>query len=176
MNSSAGDDPISISISSPTMLAKLLAVGAGAEGVSDFDELALLLRQQLSLPVSSLAHPGGAPREESFRAVSSVGDALSDDRPQLGALQRIKEHAKSLRVAIPPAVPPEVASVLYYAAILAARVSLGMRVSTLDDATLRQGARWCLAQRWLDEPRRALFARAAAGLDSGEAERGRQPR
>ena len=170
MNSSPGDDPISISISSPTLLAKLLAVGAGAEGVSDFDELALLLRQQLSLPVASLPYPGGAPKDESSKAAASIGLALSDDRPHLGALQRIKEHAKLLRVAVPPAVPPEVASVLYYAAILAARVRLGMRISTLDDATLRQGARWCLAQRWLDENRRTLFTRAAEGLGSAAAE------
>lgn len=154
------------------VLAKLLAVGAGAEGAWDADELALLLRQQLGLTVSSLGYPGGAPPQEVFEPTCTIGDALADDRPHLGALQRIKEHAKSLRLAVgaaaqaPGGGPPEVASVLYYAAILAARVKLGTRISTLDDATLQQGARWCLKQRWVDEPRRALFERAAAGLDS----------
>ena len=164
MSASTGEDPIATSITSPVTLARLLAVGAGAEGAWDADELALLLGQQMALPVAKLASPRGAPAAEGPVATSTIGQVLADDRPEPGLLRRIKEHAKSLRIAIPPAVPPEVASVLYYAAILAARIKLGVKISTLDDATLQQGARWCLAQRWMDDARRELFERAASSL------------
>ena len=77
--------------------------------------------------------------------------------PPLELLQLAKEFAKSQRYAEEAVFPVEIASVLYYTAIVLARLRLGQRITEMDDARLRQGVQWCLQQPWIDPATRELF-------------------
>jgi hypothetical protein len=72
-------------------------------------------------------------------------------------LELAKDFGKALRLDSSCGVPAEVATVIYYASIVAARVRLGRRISDLDEAALRRGVEWTLAQPWLDAAMRAMF-------------------
>jgi hypothetical protein len=54
-------------------------------------------------------------------------------------------------------LPPEVATLLYYAAILVARRRHGQRITQLDDNSLRSGVEWSLQQPWVDQRTKSLF-------------------
>src|SRR5262249_34840287 len=99
---------------------------------------------------------------------------LSQPAPPVPLLELVKDFAKKSEekrkgaAAQNPAegagpLPANVATVLYYASIIAARVKCGVRISKWDDARLRQGAQWALEQPWVDEPLRELFR---AGLQT----------
>ena len=60
------------------------------------------------------------------------------------------------------ALPSEVATVLYVADVVVARVGCGQSISHLSDAAVHDNVRWVLAQPWLDPPTRRLFELAAA--------------
>ena len=75
-----------------------------------------------------------------------------------------KQFGKDHREDPDSAVPPEVATVLYYGAILAALLRRGERITNLDDAKLCRGARWAVDQPWVDERTAALFREALSRL------------
>ena len=55
------------------------------------------------------------------------------------------------------AFPPEVGTLLYYAAIVAARLRHGRRITGMTDEDLRNGIEWAMQLPWLDEATRDLF-------------------
>jgi hypothetical protein len=61
-------------------------------------------------------------------------------------------------------LPEEVATVLYYAAIAAALLRHGQRISRVSDATLREGTDWVLEQEWVAGPLRGLFVDARSAM------------
>jgi hypothetical protein len=159
----------------PPRLAEMLALDGARPGrVWRADELSAVLRHQLDAPLefdlgdlseeyAQLAPPGDA---GSLHWRVSFGELLHHARPPLVLLERAKRFAKACRNHPEGPLPVEVATVLYFACIVVARLRCdgGARISALDDATLVDGMRWALAQEWLDERTRELFAGAVEHL------------
>ena len=97
--------------------------------------------------------------------LKSFGDLLRHSHPPLELLKLTKEWAKANRESSASSLPPEVASVLYYACIVAALTRLGKRITSLNDSQLRGGLAWVTKQPWIGEDLQSLFAQMANRLD-----------
>jgi hypothetical protein len=89
--------------------------------------------------------------------LKSFADLFVHPHPPPELLTLVKDFAKAQRVSPAGMLPPEVASVLYYAAIGAARLRLGQRISSLPDAELSEGCSWALDQSWVDARMKEIF-------------------
>jgi hypothetical protein len=130
-------------------------------------ELEAMWRHQLKAPLLFDLN-AYAPNTESItqmthadeRTLETFGDLLADSHPPADLLRLVKEFAKSESSGDEPALPKVIGSALYYAAIVAARVRCGQRISGLSDAELRRGLEWAGQQTWLDSRTRGFFASA----------------
>lgn len=135
-------------------------------------ELGAILHHQLSVPLEVELGPGGAslgavePEAGGARLVT-FGDVLHHPRPPVELLEAIKDFAKAGVRDPNGALPSDVATVLYVAAVAVARAVCGRRITHLSDAAVRDNVRWALALPWLDPPTRRLFERTAASLSAG---------
>ena len=129
-------------------------------------ELGAVLRHQLTARVDfdlgtsvGVACPSAAPPDEVLRPARSFtfAELLHDPAPPLDVLRRTKTLAKACRNDPNGPIPREVATVLYFASILVALMRCGQRITHLDDAGLRDGIEWILAQSWVDTATRGLF-------------------
>jgi hypothetical protein len=143
----------------PSRLAMMLTV----EGVDRWrpEEMAAILRHQLSSQLES--DLAGADRAGHGSSPMTFGELLHHVRPPVALLERVKLFAKASKAATGP-LPPQVATVLYFASIVVARLRWDARISSLDDDAIVKGTQWALAQSWLDQPTRTLFQEAAARL------------
>jgi hypothetical protein len=119
------------------------------------------------------ATPAGAP------PIASFGDLLRHPAPPVELLILVKEFGRAGRAGraapigaeesegIGGTLPPEVGTLLYYAAIAAARVRHGRRITSMGDDDLRNGVEWALQQPWLDGPTRELFRQWHEALSQG---------
>lgn len=82
----------------------------------------------------------------------------------------MKRFAKAMRNHPEAPIPAAVANICYYAAIAAAMVRGGQRISRLDNDTLRQGLNWSASQSWIDEPTRSLLREACASIPNDTVE------
>ena len=146
---------------------------ADAEGGRPWhpEELGAILRHQLAAPLDEdlgriVAAAGRSDRKTGPDPVS-FADLLQHPDPPPELLEAAKRFAKAQRGRGDAGLPEEVAAVLYHASIVAARLRLGLRISDLGDAALREGLRWALGLPWLDEPTRALLQDGVALLDAG---------
>lgn len=162
--------------SHPTVLGQLFELGRGDAFDWTSAERGGLLRHQLDLPLGPA--PGPAPGAD-------VGDQAADEPatgpdgwearthrelfaaedPPLDRLRVIKSRAKHgiNAAALDDAdgqLPREVATVVYYAALAAARVNAETSITQLDDAAFRTGLHWALDLAWVDEPVRGLLTAA----------------
>jgi len=160
---------------SPEQLAELLDVDAPA-GEWRKDELASVLRHQLSTPLScdldGLVRIARDPRNEGGEAdVPKLGtfeDLLLDSKPAASTLTAAKDFAKHDLCGADALLSRQVGFVLYYGCIAAARVRLNTAISSLSSDELRRGYAWALAQDWLSPPLRELIAEGlAATADVG---------
>jgi hypothetical protein len=152
----------------PPRLAEMLALDGARPGrVWRAEELSAVLRHQLDAPLefdlgdlseeyAQLAPPG---ETGSLHWRVTFGQLLHHARPPLPLVERAKRFAKACRNHPDGPLPVEVATVLYFALIVVARLRCdgAPRISALDDAALVAGVQWALAQEWLDERTRALF-------------------
>jgi len=150
--------------SKPQSLARLLEPDAGGRTEWPASDLAAILRHQLNAPLrADLSHtnPDAGKTLDTIHAAgpapATFGELFAHPHPPLELLDLAKEFGKSLRRDPVGGVPAEVATVVYYASIVAARLRCGRQISDLDEATLRRGIQWALARPWLDEATRALF-------------------
>lgn len=147
----------------PTVLAKLLDVMEGGHKPWSHDELQQVLVHQLNAPLLfDLAGVAGgrtsdSPNQERRNPPSSFGELFCHPQPPKRLLQLVKEFAKTSDQRKNSPLPPEISTVLYYAAIIAARLRLNERISALSDESLKKGIGWALEQPWLG-PIRPLFA------------------
>ena len=79
------------------------------------------------------------------------GELLADPEPSLETLRAAKHFAKSNITTSDPALPRELATVLYYAVIAAGLVRVGRSLTDLDHDSLCAGLRWSAGQQWVDE-------------------------
>ena len=128
-------------------------------------ELRALWRHQLGSPLqfdlSNLERDAGARLRELSAAegllLRSLGDLLQHPHPPLELLRFAKDFAKAHEQSPDDLLPPEMARMLYYAAIAAALARCERRITTLDDVQLRRAFDWALAQPWVDESTKELF-------------------
>jgi hypothetical protein len=150
------------------------ASDVGSRGRWRPDELGEILRHQLEAPLlfdlgTSESRfrderEAAAPSEPDASPVSSFGELFVHPRPPLRLLRLTKRFAKtSDRRDVNP-LPEEVTTVLYYAAIVAALLRHGERISRVSDDTLREGIDWVLRREWVAGPLRGLFADARSAL------------
>jgi hypothetical protein len=164
--------------SNSRQLAAVLSLATDEDIAWPADDLGAVLRHQLSAPLEIDA--GNMDEAAVLRLVAgrrgllvrSYGELLLHQRPPLPLLRAVKSFAKRCRLARRGALPREVATVLYFAAIVAALSRCGQRISSLSTSALREGVAWVLAQPWVQDPLRGLFEAgrdmlAKAGGDHG---------
>jgi hypothetical protein len=149
----------------PRSLACLLQVdGLGGWNTT---ELGPILEHQLDTPLdldlgpgAMAGGPGSRPDAGSERAgaeIRTFRQLLLDPHPPVELLNLVKQFAKGCRSQPDGPLPHEVATVLYLAAIAAARGKCHQRISTLDDAAWQRAVDWALAQSWLNPGIRELL-------------------
>jgi hypothetical protein len=132
-------------------------------------ELAAVWRHQMSAPllldlggINDQAMATVTMHAQSAQRLENFPDLMAHPHPPIELLQLTKDFAKSQRYSQGGAFPVEIASALYYAAIVLARLRLGQRITEMGDDRLRQGVQWSLQQPWLDATTKSLFAEANA--------------
>ena len=160
-----------LTTAAPHVLASLMNVeGDPRHGGWRSDELAEILRHQLEAPLlfdlSGVAGDGAGAaslaRHVEEGQAWSFGALFLHPNPPLTMLRLTKRFAKTSDRRAANPLPPEVATVLYYAAILAALLRHNQRISGVNDKTLREGTEWVLGQAWVTGPLRELFREAQA--------------
>jgi hypothetical protein len=144
----------------PSRLAMMLTV----DGVDRWrpDEMAAILRHQLLSRLES--DLGQVVRADHPPSPATFGELLHHARPPVALLKRVKHFAKASKIKATGPLPPQVATVLYFASIVVAQLRCDARISSLDGNAILKGTQWALSQSWLDQPTRALFEEAAARL------------
>jgi hypothetical protein len=150
--------------SDPKHLATLIGDGDIGERIWQADELAAILRHQLTTPLHvDLGGASGAagPLQQAAEArgllLKSFGDLLQHRQPPVGLLKLMKDFAKACGLSPDSTMPREISSVLYFASIIAAMTRCSRRITRLDHDALRRAVDWALKQPWLDDTTRALF-------------------
>lgn len=135
------------------------------------DDLADIIAHQLRAPLlfdldrvrpetptaDPLGRPGGP-------EIHTLGELFAHTRPPLELLMLTKNFAKTCDLTPDFALPSEIASALYFAAIAAALVRLDERITALDDRGIADGINWALSQSWIDSTLRSLFELAVDRL------------
>ena len=154
----------------PSRLGRILA----ADGADRWraEEMGGILRHQLAAPLAAdLASELAADEDRSDpprSAAEGTGDArpttfgelLHHPNPPVELLRRVKQFAKACKLAGDGPLPGEVATVLYFASIVVARLRCGQQISELGDEAIRNGTAWALSRTWLDQPTRSIFDQA----------------
>ena len=156
-------------------LSQLLACDEQPGATWSKSDLHAILRHQLEADVEfDLTHFGGVARatltsvatHQDSAEHQTFGQLLAAPDPPLEMLELVRRFAKRSRVQRSGDLPDEVATVLYYAAIAAARLRHGTSLSKLDDETLWDGLAWGLEQDWLTAPLRDLFSETLKAIRS----------
>jgi hypothetical protein len=136
------------------------------------DELAAIFRHQMSAPV--LVDLGGFEPQKAARLrvlteaqgllVRSFADLFRHPSPPLELLRLTKDFAKANLNHPEALLPPEIATVLYYASLAAALVKRNERITRLSNADLREGLTRAVMHPWLDEETKQLLIEALRKL------------
>jgi hypothetical protein len=143
----------------PQQLAKLLDPDSDAPTIYHGTDPGRILRDQLQAPLSeelSSSIAGMRVQMDLAPTFLTFDDLFHDPHPPIEALKRAKDYAKTCR-GNHELLPSEVATVLYYAALAAARVHLDETITHLSDEELRSGLQWSISQAWVDEKTKGLF-------------------
>ena len=175
------DSQINVTEVPSSRLAGLMGADVSREGVCLPEELAEILRRRLGMPVTELADnpsahfltPAGgvdiAGVDSGPPGTPSVRDVLRHPRPSVRLLRRIGQFAKHNRYDPDSPLPPEVATVLFFASAAAAQVRCGRRIDGLDDPGMRRGLQWAADVQWADEDVRSALREAITLLPAGPA-------
>ena len=163
-----------VSSMSPQSLARMMDLDERIGELWRPGELAAILEHQLSAPVEFDFSYLGEEASQRVRALSSVrgpqirsfGDLLHHPHPPIELLELTKQFAKDCRKRPDGPLPGEIATVLYYASIVAAITKCGRRISKLDHQSLRYALDWALEQAWLDEKTRELLREGYRAVDT----------
>ena len=153
-------------------MARMMALDRAKPIWSDSD-MAELLRHQLNAPVVADLRRCGAIDEATLSQIETLmqgysgftfRDVLFHPAPPLPVLLAIKTFGKFAIEQDGP-LPPEIAYVLYYCAIVAALLNHGERITSLKSLALCQGAEWVIQQPWTEPSTREFLI---AGLTEFE--------
>jgi hypothetical protein len=123
-------------------------------------DLGAILQHQLDTPLDAdqighCVHTASARRGRP--QPTTFGDLFRDEQPALGLLHGVKEFAKSHLKSREGSLPRDIAKVLYFASVLAARLRRSQNITRLSDEKLLLGVNWVLEQPWLVQPLQKLF-------------------
>jgi hypothetical protein len=127
------------------------------------DELGDILRHQLEAPLLFDLRGSGIWQRASMTAAPaaacphSFGELLRHPSPPIDLLRLTKDFAKSSDLDPESPLPTEVATTLYYAAIVVAHLRHGQLITELEPGVVERGVEWALRRPWLDEITRELF-------------------
>jgi DNA-directed RNA polymerase specialized sigma24 family protein len=96
--------------------------------------------------------------------LASLGDLLRHAHPPTSLLEAAKTYAHAYCTAPKPGIPGDVAMVLYYGSIVAARIRTGHRITKLKDQDLAAGIEWVLEQTWVDDSLKSLMREGLQAL------------
>ena len=99
-------------------------------------------------------------------SIKSFGDLFKHPDPPVELLMLTKRFAKVNRNHRDSFLPPEVASLLYFASIVLALTRCGQKITDLDDQALRGGINWAAARPWIDQQTRSLLQEGMEFLDN----------
>lgn len=169
--------PMDITDTDPRRLAGLIAEDDIGERLWGPEELAAILRHQMTAPLHvDLTRMGGAAgrlcgeAEAKGLVLKSFGDLLRHPRPPVALLKLMKDFAKACRIGRGSHLPREIATVIYFASIIVSMTRCSRRITRLDDGALRDAVGWALDQPWLEDITRTVFTegrRFLAGRGSG---------
>ena len=170
-------------------LSRIMDLDEYQEPVWSSEDLAAMLRHQLSLPlldgVGKLSPQDTARhRCRKLEAGMTLGELFADPAPPLRLLSLVKQFAKEGRKGVrnrlperpegccaqtvpdpfSASLPGDLCLVLYYSAIVAARLRCGQRISELSHAALCRGLKWAVEQEWVGEPLGALLSEGLARM------------
>lgn len=130
------------------------------------EELGAILAHQLGAPLAGDlgCYVADLDRTLAAAGIRTFGQLLFHPQPPVELLEAVKCFAKASRADPDSPLPDEVATVLYFAAIAAALLRRGQRITQMGDEALRYGLAWVGRQAWLDAQSRALFDEASAAL------------
>lgn len=156
---------------SPEKVSQALAVGSGVSTSWRRTEFGSVLQFQMDAPlVLDLATSDDALRgeleqlvDESDPSAFSLKDLFFHARPSVSLLIRVKNFAKAMRFDDRHRLPPEVATVIYFAAIAVAKAKCSSMITELADADLRSAKEWIETQEWIDEPLKRLILTGLSG-------------
>ena len=159
----AGDEPV---YRNPDLVRRVVEPGASAERFWAPDELGQILTHQLVAPLAVDLQVVG--RVEAARAaelgqfasprIATFRDALLHPRPERTILATIKQFAEVELHSREKSLPHVVALLLYDAAIVAARLRCGARITSLPDPKLAESVTYLLTEAWLEPAVRDLLA------------------
>lgn len=160
-----------IRMSETQSLADLMQLDPGPDRLWEPAELGPIFEHQLDAPLEfDLIGVGAAVVGQMRRnwnvadEIQTFGDLLAHPQPPVELLELVKQFAKTSRSHADSPLPDEVAGVLYLAAIAAALVRCGRRITRLDDEGIRFGMDWALGLPWLEQPTRSLLEEARSSL------------
>jgi len=123
-------------------------------------ELEAILDQQLALPATDF----GLPQVVLAASSPTLLDVLTILPSTSTAFIQIKHWAKSQATSPAPTIPREVAKVLYFAALSAARISGHTRITHLPNRVLAVSLMDLVEQGWIPAPLQKLFQTCSHGL------------
>jgi len=137
------------------------------------EELGSILKHQLGAPLrlalgqlsGEVAHELGK-YDSRKHEPQNLAELLYDTQPPLELLVLTKRFAKRCNGDPDAPLPREIAMLLYYAAIVAAKLRHGQKLSALQNETLKKGLEWGKGQNWVDERMKALFAEGLQKLSA----------
>ncbi len=138
------------------------------------EELGSILAHQLAAPLAGDLRRYVADLDHKLASAPArartFGQLLFHAQPPVELLEGVKRFAKAARADPESPLPDEIATVLYFAAIVSAMLRCGQRITRMDDEALRYSLDWARKQVWLDAQTRALFDEASAALGGAGAE------
>ncbi|MCA8963071.1 MAG: hypothetical protein KDC38_21255 [Planctomycetes bacterium] len=137
----------------------LLGLQESAEDLWCEADWGALLRHQLATPLE-LSLDSVSLVEPVHAADRTIAEILSDPSASSEDLTSVRRFARSARTHPDFPLAPEVATVLYFAAVAAASVHRGERSGSLSSDRIQQGYEWCLDQGWIPAELSALFTAA----------------
>lgn len=139
----------------------IVEVGNGQESVCQATEMRAVWNHQLHAPLESDLD---IPRREledlrlgTEQAPETFRELLQSEAPPLELLKMVKDFGKASWTAEGSPLPADIGTVLYFAAVAAARERCDTQITSLSPRQIQRGVKWCMEQDWLDADTRALL-------------------
>lgn len=151
-------------------LARIVDFSKAGEVPFPEEELGAVWKHQLDAPLNSDLDLSRLELKKSRRADDAgevpvtFGELLRDKNPPLELLCEVKDFGKNSWTIGENALPKEIGTVLYFAAVAAAMQQCDASITSLSRRQMRRGLKWCTKQKWLDAETRALLKNCAGSV------------